>query len=321
MARRTGSLVPQEVEAIINQMNVSSPIDAIRLLSRKTLDGFFDQFGDAEAPMNIEALASFRSIRKVDELPVFSEDAELIPNGDKGMLMRLNPERPLTRQRFSMGHEIGHTLFPGYNNQVQCRIPRQRDWHDPNNLVEFLCDIASSEFLFPLEWFKADLEETDVTAERLVYFAERYNASQEATVRRYVDLALEPTAAIFFRWKLKPSELSRRSSRGQLSIPGIVRREPIARLRVEYSCCNDLFDALEHHIPSDKSVAEESAIHLAALAGNCLNVERELLDLGAFRGWFRISVMPCFTPDSSKGPNGENGVIAIIQPTTKPRNK
>ena len=32
--------------------------------------------------------------------------------------MRLNPDRPVTRQRFSIGHEITHTFFPDHTSHV-----------------------------------------------------------------------------------------------------------------------------------------------------------------------------------------------------------
>ena len=85
-----------------------------------------------------------------------SPDAELQPDGKGGVLLRLNRDRPLTRQRFSVGHEITHTFFPGYAAKVQCRKPKSRDWSDPEDVLEVLCDIGASELVFPLPWFEQD---------------------------------------------------------------------------------------------------------------------------------------------------------------------
>ena len=233
--------------------------------------------------------------------------------------MRVNRDRPVTRQRFSIGHEVGHTLLPGYETQVQCRKPRLRDWHDRSDIIEYLCDVASSEFLFPFARFQSDFKETGLMAEGMLSLASRYRASPEATVRRVIDLATEPTAAIFFRWKNKPSEKSRKSMADQKSLPGIVSRDPARKLRVEYSVCNEGFDSLGHHIPAHKSVDENSVIYRAATGGVCLDANREHLDLGAFKGLFCINVMPIFTQGSDLGPGGETSVIAILQVATKPR--
>ena len=96
--------------------------------------------------------------------------------------------------------------------------------------MEYLCDVASSEFLFPLTWFQADLNEQEMSAERLSFLAGRYKASPEATVRRFIDLTPGPVAAVFFSWKLKPSEKPLRSAHGQMNLLGIVGRGPVPKL-------------------------------------------------------------------------------------------
>lgn len=317
-----GHDIPHEVQEIIQQTGAQNPVDAIRLLARQQLDGYLSTFGDDGAPINIEALASYRSIRKSPDPPSFSDDAELIPDGDHGVLMRVNRDRPLTRQRFSIGHEVGHTLFPGYETQVQCRKPRIQDWHDRKDLVEYLCDVASSEFLFPLEWFQADLDSEPMSSSRLVFLAGNYKASPEATVRRYVDLTPEPTAAVFFRWKLKPTEQTK-PALGRKTVTARVVRQPVPKLRVEYAVSNEAFESLGLHIPAHKSIDEGSVIHRAASTSACLDAAREHVDLGAFNGWFRVSALPLFTQEDDQGPAGENGVIAILRqaPVRRTRSK
>ena len=140
-----GRNLPREVRALVQKTKAANPVEAIRLLARKVLNDYLDIFPDDGPAINVEALASFRSIRQTKEPPSFSEDAELVPSRDGIVRMRVNRDRPVTRQRFSIGHEVGHTLFPGYETQVRCRKPRSRDWHDPSDILEYLCDVASSE--------------------------------------------------------------------------------------------------------------------------------------------------------------------------------
>ena len=304
---------------LVQRTKAKSPDEAIRLVARQILAGFLDAFPDEGPAINVEALASYRSIRLTAEPPSFSEDAELVPSDDGRVRMRVNRERPVTRQRFSIGHEVGHTLFPGYETQVQCRKPRTRDWHDPSDILEYLCDVASSEFLLPLERFQADLGAEKMSAERLLLLAGRYKASPEATVRRFIDLTDEPAAAVFLRWKHKPADGVRKSMPGQRRLAGIIGHEPERKLRVEYPVCNAAFDALRYHIPKHKSVDEESVIFQAATTGTCMDADREHLDLGAFSGWFRVFALPIYTQESQLGPEGESSVVAILQPVPKPR--
>jgi Zn-dependent peptidase ImmA (M78 family) len=318
IARR---ILSPEVRALVRSTKASSPEEAIRGLAREVLDTFLNTFPDDGPAVNVEALASFRSIKLVSEPPSFSEDAELVPNPNGRVRMRVNRDRPVTRQRFSIGHEVGHTLFPGYETQVQCRKPRTRDWHNPSDILEYLCDVASSEFLLPLERFRADLDAKKMSAERLQFLAGLYNASPEATVRRYIDLTEEPVTAVFFRWKHKPADGVRKSMPGQRNLPGIVSRQPERKLRVEYAVCNSAFDSLRYHIPKHKSVTEESVILQAATMETCMDAGREHLDLGAFSGWFRVHALPIYTPESHLGPEGESSVVAILQPASKRRAK
>ena len=45
-----------------------------------------------------------------------------------------------------------------------------------------------------------------LVAEELAELADDFQASRESTVRRFVELHTEPLAAVFFSWKLKPTE-------------------------------------------------------------------------------------------------------------------
>ncbi len=96
-------------------------------------------------------------------------------------------------------------LFPDYHLSVRCRKANERRW-DEDDVLETLCDIAASEFMFPLPWFQESLDRLDWTAEGILKLADLYQASPEATVRRIVERTVGPVAAVFFSWKHKPSE-------------------------------------------------------------------------------------------------------------------
>jgi len=320
MARSTAQEFSPQIRAILAATGQAVPERAIRELAQGLLAGYKAAFPDALPPHNMEALASFRSIRLTGDQPVFSKDAELAPDGRGGMIMRINSERPLTRKRFSIGHEIGHTLFPGYQAEIHCRKAVSRDWADRNDLVEYLCDVAASEFLFPAPWFHDDANSIAGAAAELIALAQKYQASPDATVRRFVEVREDPQAVVFFRWKLKPTERRRADGQGQRYIFGSRSSfEPQRKLRVEYSVVNDAFDKLGQHIPADKSVAEDSVISRASAAAECLD-DMESLDLGPLNGHFSVRAFPIFTTDEDRGPNGERSVAAVISPT-KPKTR
>ena len=194
--------------AILDETRQADPKTAIRAKALAHIDLFCSAFPGAAPPFNMEALASLRDIRESDDPPAFSDDSELVPDGEGGVLMRVNRNRPRSRQRFSVGHEIGHTFFPEYQEKVRCRKEKERDWADPDDVIETLCDVAASEFLFPLAWFESDAALKGGTADGLLQSALDYHASPDATVRRYVEISKQPIAAVFLTWKLKPTQIS-----------------------------------------------------------------------------------------------------------------
>ncbi len=321
MARLDHRRYPKEVRAILAETGQDSPEEAIRQSAQSLIRQFTQLVSDGAPPFNMEALASLRSIRKSDDPPKFSKDAEIVPDGDRGMIMRLNSERPQTRQRFSIGHEIGHTLFPGYSSTVHCRKGINRDWSDPKDLIENLCDVAASEFLFPEPWFHDAAQSIDGKAAELIALAQTYLASPEATVRRFVEVRDDPEAVIFFRWKHKPSEKKRADGKGQKYIFGSKSAfEPERKLRVEYSISNKAFDQLGIHIPAHKSVEEDCVILQASRLGDCMDATEDI-DLGPLAGRYYIWVFPIFTADSDVGPKGERSVAAVISPANKKRRR
>ena len=307
----------EQIIAVLDETGEDDPRDAIRAKARELVALYHASFG-GRPPFSMEALASLRGILPSSEPPAHSPDAELRPDGKGRVHMRLNRDRPLTRQRFSVGHEITHTFFPGYDNKVQCRKLKARDWSDPEDVVEALCDVGASELVFPLPWFREDAVQSAGNAEGIARLATQYQASLEATLRRLLDLSDEPTAAVFLRWKLKPAQ--KKKGAGRKDQPNLFGDDPeeerraLVKLRVEYALASDSFDL---YIPPDKSVESVGVIFDSSAGDCCLDAEEEL-DLGSCRGKFRISVIPMYTEDETLGPNGEKAVVAVLRHAANP---
>jgi hypothetical protein len=319
--RSTASLI-EELSRLTGAPDAAS---AIRHHARELVRQYVELFGEPERPISVDALASLRGIGRSEERPVHSEDAELVPDGSGGVTIRVNPDRPETRLRFSVGHEISHTFFPDYSTKTWCRTDsRHRNRDDPDQLLESLCDIGASELLFPLPWFAADAQ-TVVDANGLIQLARTYHASREATIRRYAETSVESIAAVFFVWKLKPTQKGTVGRQDQGNLFGVTPEEEIndaLRLRIEYAVTSETFKAEGHFLPRDKSVSNEGPIYLAASAGCPAEGECDL-DLGRASGVYRVWAIPLWTADDLLGANGENSVAAILRPISvnKPKRK
>jgi len=118
------------------------------------------------------------------------------------------------RVRFTICHELAHTLFPDCYTRERRRSPAdQAEWE-----LENLCNVAAAEFLFPIEEFTEDIGIGQLSADQVVSLAGRYHASIDATARRYVTTCRVP-ACILFAQHRDPTGGRVVSLFGQYSVP------------------------------------------------------------------------------------------------------
>lgn len=315
------------IDGLVAATGVADPVEAVWLRAAQAIESYVSMFGEPdEMPLDLVTLASVLGIKKSDDAPLYSPDAELAPDGAGGVEMRLNPDQPETRQRFSIGHEITHTFFPDHSTHVWTRSEsRHRDLSDPDDYLEMLCDVGAAELVFPRRWFVRDARDVD-TAAGILSLAGRYKASREATVRRYAELHVDAVAAVFFEWKLKPTQQGRVGRAEQGNLFGISAEEELRsalRLRVNYAIPSAAFAAAGYFVPPDKSVESSGPLYTAASTGQPAD-EDVALELGRSRCTYRVHAIPLWTAAEERGPNGENAVAAVIRPLDKkasPRKK
>lgn len=303
------------VLAIMDETGEEDPFAAVRRKAQGVAAHFFATFSE-EPPFNMKAIASLRGLHWSDDDPRFSADSEIAPEGDGRVVLRINKARPASRQRFSIGHEIGHTLFPEYQLAVRCRKAIDRSWANSDDLLETLCDVAASELMFPSPWFNDRVSSLTFSAISIAQLAGDHQASRDATVRRLIELSDEPLAAVFFSWKLKPTETraTNRHRNQQDMFADLGRVQPAPMLRVDYPILNDGFrQKCTDHIPKDKSIPNEGPIYVASTTQTLVD-GRCQLNLGTANGTFDISALPIFTPDDNTGPNSACSVVAVLKP-------
>jgi len=113
----------------------------------------------------------------------------MIPTRGGKLTIEYNPNRPKARIRYSIAHEIAHTLFPDCAQRVRERHRReemkQGDWK-----VEMLCNIGAAEFLMPIGSFP-DLAKKSINIDILMDLRKQYEVSVEAVLLRVVKLTEE----------------------------------------------------------------------------------------------------------------------------------
>ena len=114
-------------------------------------------------------------------------DARTIPTM-AGIKIQFNPTQPRERVRFSIAHEIAHSLFPDVADEARYRGGSARvedDWQ-----LEMLCNIAAAEFVMPA----GSLTPGDhlPTIEQLMVDRRKFDVSAEAFLIRVAKTSSEP---------------------------------------------------------------------------------------------------------------------------------
>jgi O-acetyl-ADP-ribose deacetylase (regulator of RNase III) len=118
-------------------------------------------------------------------------DARTIAAGGRPVI-EFNPNRSRGRVRYSICHELAHTLFPDCLDRVRNRLAHQNmtkdDWQ-----LEMLCNIGAAELLMPIGSFQ-QLKEESVSIDHLIDLRSKFETSTEALFLRVINLTDAPRA-------------------------------------------------------------------------------------------------------------------------------
>ena len=160
----------------------SDPIAEIQARARNLVLNAVEQ-GWNGPPFDPFKLAELCKIRLTPSDDVF--DARTSDIGTRGFQIEFNPNRPRGRLRYSIAHEIAHTLFPDCAEKVRNREIHQSP-HDDEWQLELLCNIGAAEILMPTG--VTGLEHESTSVENLLRLRKRYEVSTEAIFLRMVKL-------------------------------------------------------------------------------------------------------------------------------------
>jgi IrrE N-terminal-like domain len=268
--------------SLFEQLSRAAPRLSDEDIVRRLCEDLLDQAG-VRPPVNVELLASMRGIARVEEREQ-PWAGVLAPQGGQFVVGVRSADGP-ERQRFTILHEAGHTLLPGFAESSQYRC------HGLKTREEELCDIAASELLLPRRFFVEDLRAARPGLAGVEDLAAEYDASIEATALRVADLAHAPTMLIVMRVAHKPAERGREGA-----------CEP--KLRVAWSHGRGDWPYVRRH----KS-ADEGSPFMRAYDGEVVDEVEHLGDLASSE---------CDPVSISARRYGSDGrVLALIQPASR----
>ena len=165
------------------------PVDAITSEARSVVFHALEQ-GWSGPPFDPFALADLLSIETVPTPDVL--DARLVPTGGRPRI-EFNPDRPRRRIRYSIFHEIAHTLFPDFARMIRNRgehsAKRSDDWQ-----LETLCNVAAAEFLLPAGTL-GSVTDLRASVDAILELRKNYESSAEAALLRITRLTADRAIA------------------------------------------------------------------------------------------------------------------------------
>lgn len=122
-------------------------------------------------------------------------EARLIGVGDRAVICVNNKSR-VERQRFSVGHELGHWLADRGRVSFLCAKEAMDTTTKVRSPIEEKANRFAAELLLPRYLLKERLKDAPMTVDTVTSVASSYTTSLRATAVRIVELGFKPTMAI-----------------------------------------------------------------------------------------------------------------------------
>lgn len=221
-----------------------------------------DELGITEPEeIDLEAIAQHVGATVVRER-LRGAEARIVGVDDRAIIT-INQESLPTRQRFSIGHELGHWMYDRGRIDISCGTDKQERFHTGTD-KESLANEFATELLLPSSMFTPRLAKRPPTLEVIKELRDLFRASFTATARRAVDLGAHPAMVVCSSlskrvWFKASSELE-----GLLWPNNQTSRDTLAYellKRSDYGEATDEVDAdawIDHERASDYPLVESS---------------------------------------------------------------
>jgi O-acetyl-ADP-ribose deacetylase (regulator of RNase III) len=164
----------------------NKPVDLITQKARELIFEYIQEGGSTD-PLDPFDLARYKKLKVEPCEDVL--DARTVHTGGR-LVIQYNPKRPRVRTRFSICHEITHTMFPDCATRVRNRATHEQMEADEWQL-ESLCDIGAAELLMPIGSF-TKLEKESLSLDTLLKLKDQLDVSTEAFLIRVAKLTKTP---------------------------------------------------------------------------------------------------------------------------------
>lgn len=153
-----------------------------------------DELGITEPDeIDLEAIAQYVGAT-VTRQQLIGAEARLVGLNDQAIIT-VNQDSLPTRQRFSIGHELGHWMHDRGQIDISCGTDNQERFYTGTD-KESLANEFATELLLPSSMFTPRLAKRPPKLEVIKELRDVFRASFTATARRVVDLGAHPAMVI-----------------------------------------------------------------------------------------------------------------------------
>lgn len=168
--------------SVLSLAKNNDPINVVIQKARNLVLDFVEKGGEF-LPIDPFKVADFLNLKTIPSESI--KDARTLFKNGK-FIIEFNPNRSKSRIRYSISHEIIHTLFPDCKNEIRNRAThtemKKDDWQ-----LEMLCNIGASEILMPIGSFPS-LDSEKLSIDALIELRKNYDVSFEALLLRFIKL-------------------------------------------------------------------------------------------------------------------------------------
>jgi len=165
------------------------------VVEKKRAEELLDELGILEPEdIDVEGIAAYCSAFVVYE-PLSGAEARIVGNREKAFIT-VNSRSLRSRQRFSIGHELGHWMWHRGRMALACSSEVQdRKWSGADK--EVMANKFAADLLMPKQMFRAQAQHKAATLQTVSELADQFQTSLTATAIRLVEFGSFPCMVVF----------------------------------------------------------------------------------------------------------------------------
>ncbi|BAS67849.1 ImmA/IrrE family metallo-endopeptidase [Bathymodiolus septemdierum thioautotrophic gill symbiont] len=171
---------------------------------KEIVDEILKQNPNIKIPIPLSEIAKNIGIVDIDYRPLGNLEGALVANEYKteGVILINNSKEAGTkeRQRFTLGHEIGHFMIPRHGHKMSCSIS-DMSTTNKDEKIEIEANDFASKILMPDQLFCKGSLFDNPSIENIKKLAVIYGVSFAACSNKYITNHHEPLAMVFYKNK------------------------------------------------------------------------------------------------------------------------